>query len=805
VIIRFSSIQPSNIGGVTATRALTSACSNRGILCTGAVATCTFSGTTTFESLTPCTNVGGALYATVSASLIVEGNLVIQDVVSGYAIRVDVGATNSVFNLKSFLAQGVVAGIFSAQNGAAGSGNVNFTVTADNTLIQGNVGNSDLFLSSLTTTKGISFVFAGTIIQILHNRIRSSIFYISNAAFHPLGLPQVLLSASNMVDISHNYVGEQLIMMNAFGYLLVNSSEQGNVTISNNTMYTASKHMLSISTSSRVQWQCKNLTVSSNQLSNAWSHFYIAMGTGMQSSFNVSGWAIGQGNIITNVKPYFLLVDGTGTTSSVSVNINNSYFSGFHGVIHATPNSASASFAATFQGDLTVVNNTGNWAFRMLQSNALGPRATLNIMGASYTFAYNSFGLISSAGNSDVIFANSSSGVVSNNTLSVASMNYFQAAAATATLQFNGTNLIVQNNGHPPSGSASLFRYTIGLNPALASCFYFSGLVFAETAVSSATLSFISLDGSAGNFSWGGNHFVARGFNSYIFYSALTSTARLNNATFNGYFEISNRAAAAVPAIYMSQAASTGNIQLQLAGFYNFTGNVATSIPVMNLFTSNLIVYMAGIGGLFDSNRATGTGTQVLINVASGSLLVFTQSVSAVQESMGSLLQQYPSLSLPSTTLAQSSTHAFRNNTATSMTTCLSGTVQFHVGGSTSCTSNQTAQISCSASTSSVCIAPTPSPSPPPTPSPTQSPTPQPTPSPTPQPTPTQQQQCSPGQYLSLDMPSACSSCPAGTFSNVTDSSTCHPCPSGTFSSESGSTACTKCSVGQQSTNPTLA
>jgi hypothetical protein len=332
----------------------------------------------------------------------------------------------------------------------------------------------------------------------------------------------------------------------------------------------------------------------------------------------------------------------------------------------------------------------------------------------------------------------------------------------------------VRNNTHHATTATSIFYFGINLNTlAKASCFFFTGLVYAETTFVPATVSFVYVIGGAGNFTLGGNHFISRGFNNYVVYVQLSASAILNSwSRFAGYFEISNRPVAAVPAIYITQQLFSGYPSISLSGFYNFTGNVAVSNPIMNLASANILVHLTGLGGIFKNNRATGTGTQVLINVASGSTLLFSKTDTVVVD-----------YGIPASRFA---THVFSNNSATFMTTSLANTVTFHHNGSTTCTELQSNQLSSTTTSGSVCTAPTPAPTPPPTPSPTAQPTPQPTPSP----------QCQTGTYLS-SVTNICTECPAGTYSSQQGSTTCYPCTGGSFSETSGSSSCSMCPVGK--------
>lgn len=772
VIIRFASSLSSSIR-VSSTRALTTACSNTGLVCAGTTASCTLSGTNTFESITACMAAnGGAIRAHTSASLLVQGNLTLRNIASAYAIRMEIGAGNVVFKLQNFVVQETYGGLLNILNGAGGSGMVNFSV-ADSTLVQGNLGNAHLFISDgIVSTQGVSISFGGRRAVISDNQITGHIFFVGHPAAHALGLPQISLTSSQQVDISHNLIGNQLARLFSFAYMLVECPE-ANITFSNNTLTTVSRHLIEVTaTSSRVVWMCRNLTMINNQLTDAYSHIFIAMGANMQSSFNVTDWLRVQPRVISGVYPHFLAVSGnTLSTTFVSV-LNNVYFSGLQRCISLGPDSVSASMQVFIQGLFTITNNNKNWALTAVQSNAAGPRPFISISG-NYTFAGNFYGMVNSVGNSDIIFQPSSSGVVENNTVSDA-VNYFHITSSTGTLQMNGIDLVVRNNTHHATTATSIFYFGINLNTlAKASCFFFTGLVYAETTFVPATVSFVYVIGGAGNFTLGGNHFISRGFNNYVVYVQLSASAILNSwSRFAGYFEISNRPVAAVPAIYITQQLFSGYPSISLSGFYNFTGNVAVSNPIMNLASANILVHLTGLGGIFKNNRATGTGTQVLINVASGSTLLFSKTDTVVVD-----------YGIPASRFA---THVFSNNSATFMTTSLANTVTFHHNGSTTCTELQSNQLSSTTTSGSVCTAPTPAPTPPPTPSPTAQPTPQPTPSP----------QCQTGTYLS-SVTNICTECPAGTYSSQQGSTTCYPCTGGSFSETSGSSSCSMCPVGK--------
>jgi predicted outer membrane repeat protein len=715
VIIRYSFIQRT-VGGTT--RSLTSACSNTGLVCAGTTASCTLSGTNTFESITACMAAnGGAICAHTSASLLVQGNLTLRNIASAYAIRMEIGARNMVFNLQNFVAEEVYGGVVTILNGAGGSGMVNFSV-ANSTNIQGILSNSYIFSSNgILSTQNVWFSFGGASTLIVNNQVLS-VFYVNHAAAHALGLSPLSLVSTQLIDMSHNLLADNLIGLGTFGYMLVECPE-ANVTISNNTVTVTNRNLIG---AQRINWLCRDLTMSKNDVTIAIIN--MNLGTNLQNSFTVTGNLRVEGRN----RAWFMYIGNGGTQSSLLVTLNNAYFDQLNHCVHFIVNSPSSICQLLITGTLQVTRISAGWAFSMQQNSATGPRPRMVISG-TYTFSENTYALMWAGDNSDIIFERTSSGTIENNIVSSAAVSYFISTTPTATLQVNGNNLVVRNNTHHAGTATSIFRYTIGQNPAAnASCFAFSGLVYAETTFSAATVSLINVDGSAGNFTLQGNDFVVRGFNRDVLYVALTGTARLNNGTFNGYFEISNRILGSGPAIFLSQTAAVPqNVALRLSGFYNFTNNVALTNPLMNIASSNVNVQLTGMGGIIRNNRATGTGTQVLINVASGSTLLFSKTdIVAV------------GYDIPT---SRSATHVFSNNSATFMTTSLANTVTFHHNGSTTCTELQSNQLSSTTTSGSVCIAQTPAPTPPPTPSPTSSPTPQPTPSltstsePTPSPT----------------------------------------------------------------------
>ena len=791
VIIRFASSLSSSIR-VSSTRQLTTTCGNTGLVCAGTTASCTLSGTNTFESISACMAAnGGAIRAHTSASLLVQGNLTLRNIASAYAIRMEIGAGNVVFNLQNFVAQETYGGLLNILNGAGGSGMVNFSV-ADSTLVQGNLGNAHLFISDgIVSTQGVSISFGGRRAVISDNQITGHIFFVGHPAAHALGLPQISLTSSQQVDISHNLIGDQLARLNTFAYMLVECPE-ANITISNNTLTTVNRHLIEVTaTSSRVEWMCRNLTMSSNLLTNGFQHISIAMGNTMLSSFNVTGWLWVEPRMLIGVYPHFLVVSGTGTSSTFSAAINNAYFSGLQGSIHITPNSATASCQVLIQGLLTITRTYSNWALMALQSAASGPRAVVRILGG-YAFVENNFGMVRSAGVSDIIFESTSSGVVANNTVTVTAANYFEASAATATLQVNGLDLVVQNNTHHAVTATNMFSFVVGLNaPANASSFSFSGLVYAETSFVPATVTFLSVTGSSGTFILRGNHFVASGYHRGVISVSLTSTARLSRATFSGYFEISNRPLGTGPAIHISQAGltpGTGGISMELLGFYNFTGNVAASNPIANL-ASNAVVVMSGMGGVLDSNLATGAGTQVLFNVASGtnSMLIFAgnMGIFTLFQANTGIIPQLPLLISGLYYLAfRPSLHVIRSNAATFVTTCVAGTVLFNTSSICS-TGTQGTAISCTFSSPGTCD---------------------------------QQQKPCPvasDPFCLERIPSTssipanssatpaaicqslCIPCPAGTYSNQEECTSCLACTEGLYSGSQGSTTCLSCPAGK--------
>jgi hypothetical protein len=211
-------------------------------------------------------------------------------------------------------------------------------------------------------------------------------------------------------------------------------------------------------------------------------------------------------------------------------------------------------------------------------------------------------------------------------------------------------------------------------------------------------------------------------------------------------------------AISISQAGlspGANEVSLELAGFYNFSNNVAASNPIMNLL-SNAVVYLVGAGGIVQNNRATGTGTQVLFTVASAtnSFLMFAGSIESMLPVMVNTTQFY-----------RSAIHMFVSNTATFMTTCVAGTIAFNSSGST-CFLNQTRALSCQVNSNSTCI------------------------------------NCLPGSYVDINTV-VCKQCPAGSFTNMSGLSTCSACVGGTFAATQGSTICSNCPAGFSSTNVT--
>jgi hypothetical protein len=289
----------------------------------------------------------------------------------------------------------------------------------------------------------------------------------------------------------------------------------------------------------------------------------------------------------------------------------------------------------------------------------------------------------------------------------------------------------------------------------------------------------------------------------------LTSTARLSRATFSGYFEISNRPLGTGPAIHISQAGltpGTGGISMELLGFYNFTGNVAASNPIANL-ASNAVVLMSGMGGVLDSNVATGAGTQVLFNVVSGtsSMLIFAGDLgeyALFQPTTVIVPQTLPLVSGLYYFSFRPSLHVFRSNAATFVTTCVAGTILFNTSSICS-TGTQGTAISCTFNSPGTCSQQQQQPCP------TESlvstpfclremlPTPG-IPAPLPEICLTSCIPCPAGTY-SMEGSISCNTCPAGTYSGLQGSSTCLACLTGEYASAPGASACQRCASGTYS------
>jgi hypothetical protein len=736
------------IGGTLATSA-----TSYGILCTGATATCNFAGNTIFEGINGGSALAAALYATASASVQMSGNLTIQNNVGTYALRIEQLSRSSSFTLQNLVVQRNSAGFLLFPSVTSSTGSVLFAVT-QSTLLSGNTATSGhLIYSNIVSTQMVSISFGGDNLIISNNTYSAgSIILINNAALHPQGLPQISMTPRSLVDISNNTVSLQLIYCQGFCYFLVNVPS-GNVTISGNTVTSTNTHLIHVAaTSSRMQWSAANLTFTQNQLPTVtYALVDVSMGAGMINQLTVTNWVWVSPR--STAGPYFLFVDGSGTLSSFAGSFSNVYIAGAYGCVHGLPNGASTSFNMTLSGSLTVLGSTAGavYAFRVYQGSSTGPRSRLLING-NYTFVGNSHGFTLADTYSDVVFANNTYGIVSNNTVTAAGVNLLQSTATSSAIAWNGVDLTVQNNVQP--ASTSVLACTIAATNTYS--FLFSGTVLAENNMTArSTINFLTVTGSAGSFSFGGNNFIARGFQS-VFSVVLTSTARLNRATFTGYFEISSRPGGTGAAVSISQAGlspGANGVSLELAGFYNFSSNVAASNPIMNL-VSNAVVYLVGAGGIVQNNRATGTGNQVLFNVASGSVLMFAGSIESMLPVMVNTTQFY-----------RSAIHTFVSNTATYMTTCLPGTISFNSSGST-CFLNQTGALSCQVNSNSTCI------------------------------------NCLPGNYVDINTV-ICKQCPAGSFTNMSGLSTCSACVGGKFAATRGSTICSNCPAGFSSTNLT--
>ena len=728
-----------------------------GILCTGATATCNFAGNTTFEGINGGTAFAVALHATASASVQMSGNLTIQNTVGTYALRLEQLSRSSTISIQNLVVQNNSAGFLLFPNIASSVGSILFSVTQSARIVGNSASTGHLIHSNIVLGQSISIQFGGDFLVIANNTFTTgSVIVVNNAAAHAQGLPQISMTPANLVDISSNTVSLQLLNCQAFCYFLLNVPG-GNVTISGNTVTSANTHMIHFqSTSSRMQWTAGNLTLTRNQLTTVtFALIDVTMGVGMSHSIHVLNWLWVEPR--TTPGPYVFFVDGTissGALGSMFGILNNVYISGSYGCVHGLPNGASASFSMAIAGSLTVVGSPAFvQAFRIQQVAASGPRSRLSISG-NYTFVGNRHGLILADTYADVVFTNTSWGIIANNTISTAGINLLQATATSSAISWNGIDLTVQNNAQP--ASTSVFACTFSATNTHS--FLFSGIVLAENNMTAQpTVNFLTVTGTAGSFSLGGNNFIARGFQSVLSVS-LGSAARLNRATFTGYFEISSRPLGTGAAISISQTGlspGANGVSLELAGFYNFSNNVAASNPIMNLL-SNAVVYLVGAGGIVQNNRATGTGTQVLFTVASAtnSVLMFAGSIESMLPVMVNTTQFY-----------RSAIHMFVSNTATFMTTCVAGTIAFNSSGST-CFLNQTRALSCQVNSNSTCI------------------------------------NCLPGSYVDINTV-VCKQCPAGSFTNMSGLSTCSACVGGTFAATQGSTICSNCPAGFSSTNVT--
>ena len=610
VIIQFALLQTVN--GITRTVSA-GACSNTGVVCRGTSATCTFSGTTSFEGLTACTATGGAILADTNAAVTMTGSLNLQSIVSAYAIQVALGSTSSLFSLTNFVARDVVGGIFNGLNGVSSSSTILFTVSNSTTIV-GNLGQPaagtyHLFTFAMAATQGISFQFGGKQLWIADNMVTGSIFYVNNAAAHPSGLAQVLVSSLQMV-ISNNTAGQQLMNFNAYGYTLVNVIE-GNISISNNTVTTASLNLVQVTATSKLQWYASNLTMVLNKLATtAMTHIYITMGTGMNSIVSISQWTWVEPAPVASKFHYFVYVDGGTTSGSGVVTLANAYFSNLYACIHASKtNAASTStFQATITGSLFVTGVT-NQAFRIFNAHTTLYRYQLYIMGF-YNFTGNYYGAVLADSYSDVTFGPQSYGEFYRNTITTTAIRFVQITG-NSKLTWNGLGVSFRQNSMV---DANYYIY-VSILSSQANTMNIQGPLYAQPLTEASKNPYLLyVDGTAGSFTGTFQDVTCNGMMSCM-YASVTAIAAVVQVTINGTLTIT--ANQRNWALYAKQTGTTGGRPLfNINGNYIFTSNL---YGIVNADTYSDIVFSTSSSGIIANNSVT-TGSY-FTSVATSSIV----------------------------------------------------------------------------------------------------------------------------------------------------------------------------------------